>query len=375
MRTPKGCSAIRAANWSIDLSRCCYPIACPLGQYRAEDANSGEFCSSCPAGTVDPRRVTAVPPRPQAFGLNAIVHRDLGRIDDTVRSQITEAVNAYVKAYGCYPVSVVTDTSGRIVAVNSVTAEGIPITGANALLGRDVSGREWFKMTAARKFTTGAPVDGSPLLSGTVVTDPIPNDEFVTELYGTKAPTWSMTFTAPVTKSDGTLVGYWHNCFSSAMVEQIVADEYSSLKRQGLGTAELNVVDRSGMLILDVDPTETGNDRPRVDDLFKVNFLSSNEAAAVEAARAGAPVNGIVTGRNARMSRATGHEFIQVGGRTQADRPQDPQAGKGPRPLAAVQLHPVEPRGQVAHHLRLPIHEPAHRGDEGRQRHRTSGRR
>jgi methyl-accepting chemotaxis protein len=250
----------------------------------------------------------------QAFGLNAIVHRDLSRIDDSVRSQITEAVNAYVKAYGCYPVSFVTDTSGRIVAVNSVTAEGTPITGANALLGRDVSGREWFKATAAKKFTTGAPVDGSPLLSGSVVTDPVPNDEFVTELYGTKAPTWSMTFTAPVTKSDGTLVGYWHNCFSSAMVEQIVADEYSSLKRQGLGTAELNVVDRSGTLILDVDPAETGSEKPRLDDLFKVNFLSSNEAAAVEAARAGAPVNGIVTGRNARMSRASGHEFIQVGG-------------------------------------------------------------
>ena len=250
----------------------------------------------------------------QAFGLNTVVHRDLTHVDATTRATITEVVNNYVKAYGCYPVSFVTDTAGRIVAANTVTGEGTPIPGAAALIGRDVSERAWFKSVVAKEYTTGAPVNGTPLLSGTVVTDPVPNDEFATALYGTKAPTWTMTFTAPVTKPDGTLVGYWHNVFSSSMVEGIVVDEYASLKNQGLATAELNVISRAGDLILDVDPTETGTEKSRMDDLFKANFLSTGEAAAVEAVRPGAPVNGIVRGRNARMSKAAGHEFVQVGG-------------------------------------------------------------
>jgi len=252
----------------------------------------------------------------QAFGLNTVVHRDLSKVDDAARGVITTVINNYVKAYGCYPVSLVTDLSGRIVAVNSVGPDGTAIPGAAALVGRNVAGSAWFRATVAGQYTTAttAAADGSPMLTGTVVGDPVPADEFVAELYGKKAPTWTLSFSAPIAKPDGTVVGYWHNCFSSSMVEQIVVDEYSSLKRQGLASAELNVTDRGGLLILDVAPSETGNEKVRADDLFKANFLASNEAVAVEAARSGAPVHGFVTGRNARMSQRAGKEFIQVGG-------------------------------------------------------------
>ena len=250
----------------------------------------------------------------QAFGLNTVVHRDLTKIDDATRSAITETINSYVKAYGCYPVSLVTDLSGRIVAANTVTAEGTPISGATSLVGRNVAASDWFKAVSAKRFTTGTAADGSSLLTGTVVGEPSASEEFVNELYGKKAPTWSIPFSAPISMPDGTVVGYWHNCFSSAMVEGIVLDEYSSLRRQGLATAELNVIDRTGTLILDLDPTETGSEKLRTDDLFKSNFVTSNEAVAVEAVRAGAPDSGFITGRNARMSKAQGKEFLQVGG-------------------------------------------------------------
>jgi methyl-accepting chemotaxis protein len=73
------------------------------------------------------------------------------------------------------------------------------------------------------------------------------------------------------------------------------------------------VIDAKGNLIVDVDPTETGDNKPRYKDLFKYNFIESGEAIAVVAQKS-ADIEGTSFGNNARMSKDAGHEFIQPGG-------------------------------------------------------------
>ncbi len=248
----------------------------------------------------------------QAFGLNTVVHRDLARLDAAGRAEITRTINSYVTAYGCYLLSYVTDVSGRIVAVNTIKADNQPLPGTTKLLDRDESSAEWFRQLAAGKFTTGAPVNGTPLLSGTLV-EPPAREPIVAELYGKSAPAWTMTFSAPIRTADGKVVGYWRNFFTASAVEEVLSSVYRGLKNQGLGTSEINVVDANGVLILDFDPTETGKETSRLDDLFKENFRTTGESIAVKAAASAQP-DGTDSGRNARMSRAAGKDFIQVGG-------------------------------------------------------------
>jgi methyl-accepting chemotaxis protein len=248
----------------------------------------------------------------QAFGLNTVVHRDLSRADAAARAEITRTINAYVAAYGCYLLSYVTDATGRIVAVSTVDNADKPLAGTAKLIDRDESAADWFRQVAAGKFTTGAPVNGVALLTGTLVEPPV-RDPVIAELYGRNAPAWTMAFSAPIRTADGKLVGYWRNFFTAANVEEVLASVYRGLKNQGLGTSEINVVDATGVLILDFDPTETGKESSRVDDLFKANFRTTGEAIATRAAASAQP-DGTDTGRNARMSRAAGKDFIQVGG-------------------------------------------------------------
>ena len=250
----------------------------------------------------------------QAFGLNTVVHRDLSSLDDTARENVVTAINSYVMAYGCYPLIVVTDVNGVVAAVNSVKADGSPLQSSSVLLGRNVSDQEWFKNVSTGRFSTGKDKDGSALATGTAMGDPTGSDPLIQEVLGTEAPTWTMSYSAPISDGNGTTVGYWHNIFGADMIEEIVAAEYEALKLQHLETAELNVVDARGSLLIDVDPSETGNSDNRRDDLFTYNFLSNDEAVAVAAAEQGAPADGVNTGTNTRMTKEAGSDFIQVGG-------------------------------------------------------------
>ena len=63
----------------------------------------------------------------QAFALNTAVHRDLSDLDQTSQDAITQTINGYVTGYGCYALSLVVDTSGKIAAINTVDALGEPL--------------------------------------------------------------------------------------------------------------------------------------------------------------------------------------------------------------------------------------------------------
>lgn len=246
----------------------------------------------------------------QAFSLNRSFHRDLSKLTEADQVGLTSLLNDYAKTYGCYNLLVVTDPAGKIVLVNSKSATGESLANTQQLIGQSIASTEGYRSAVAGKFTTDNAPDAA---TGTVVTAP-DNNTLVNTIYGAKAPTWVMTFTAPIRDSQtGEIRGYWQNYFNSEMVEKIVLAEYAEVKKQGLLSTELNVTDASGRLIVDVDPMETGKEDVKMTDTMKYNYLDAGEDIALEAKKNPA-ADGASYGRNVRMSKTAGHDFIQPGG-------------------------------------------------------------
>lgn len=245
----------------------------------------------------------------QAFSLNSLFHRDLSNVSDEDRKALRTKLDYYVLTYGCYSLTVVTDTEGRIAAVNTFGVDGSQIE-TDSLIGRDLSGEEWFKSVSRGHYSTS---DADDALTGTFVGRPT-QDEMVKEVYGEDAPVWNMSFSAPIQDADGQVVGYWHNKFSSATIEEIVMAGYKDLKRAGKSTAELTILDKDGLVIIDVDPTYNGFLETKRTALFKLNLAT----AGVEAARVGvdrnAPADGGMWSRHKRKSDEQGSDYIQGAG-------------------------------------------------------------
>jgi methyl-accepting chemotaxis protein len=246
----------------------------------------------------------------QAFSLNRVFHRDLAKMPEAEKSGLVSLINDYAKNYGCYDLSVVMDPAGNVVLVNSVAPNGDPLPGAHQLIGQSLADTEGYRNASAGKFTTDSSAGAA---TGTYVSSP-EKSPIVAKVYGEKAPTWTMTFTAPIRDAQtGEIRGYWQNYFDCDMIEKIVMSQYHDQKRQGLPSTELNVVDAKGNLIVDVDPSETGDNTVRKTDLFKYNFIEAGEEIALQAQKSKDP-NGTAFGNNARMSKDAGHAFVQPGG-------------------------------------------------------------
>ena len=246
----------------------------------------------------------------QAFALNRMLHRDLKTLTDADRMGIVSLLCDYAKSYGCYDLSLVADTTGKIVAVNTQSPQGDPLPNAHLLIGASVADTEGFRNAVDGKFTT---YKDPAALTGTFVSAPEKNP-LVAQVYGDKAPNWTVTLTAPIRDAQtGEIRGYWQNYFDCDMIEKIVLAEYAEQKKQGLPSAELQVIDPAGRLIVDADPSETGKNEVRTTDLLKDNFFDTGEDIALAAKKSADP-DGTVYGKNARMSKPGGPAFIQPGG-------------------------------------------------------------
>lgn len=213
----------------------------------------------------------------QAFGLNAVL--DDARVNP---ESVVEAMNGYVNKYGLYPLMLFTDTEGIVRAVNSRNAAGDPID-SRYLLGSDVSGERWFQdarrgdFTRRQNFTAA----GNDISDGTVIVD-LYIDERVRRIYPQHSGA-VIGFAAPVER-DGEVVGYWYNMADLATVEEIFESAYQSMKALGLSSTELTLLDETGTIIIDFDPTLQGTERVQKTDAFmSLNLVDKGIEAATEA--------------------------------------------------------------------------------------------
>jgi len=220
----------------------------------------------------------------QAFGFNDVVLKESDWYDQSEDNTITQAMNRYVKAYGIYALTILTDTDGKVIAVNSKDAAGQPVN-SQFIFGNNYSHAPWFKALKANHYTTKMPFTAQENLgsTGTFIED-VHVDSDVKQAYpGNDGLT--LGFSAPVYDPQGTVIAYWSNRAKFSLVEDIFVDTYQGLKTAGYPGAELTLLDGAGHVIVDYDPRTHGTETVPHDFsvLMKLNLAEKGVEAAQQA--------------------------------------------------------------------------------------------
>ena len=87
-------------------------------------------------------------------------------------NDITTAMNGYVATYGIYYLTIMVDTEGTPLAVNSKDADGNPIASEH-LMNKSYKNTSWFKAVSAGNFTTkmAFTAPGNDISTGTFIED------------------------------------------------------------------------------------------------------------------------------------------------------------------------------------------------------------
>lgn len=185
----------------------------------------------------------------QAFGLNSAVQNKWNWSDASSDSDLTRAMNGYVVHYKIYRLMLLLDTNGTVVGVNTKDNNGQALA-TKDLIGRSFANESWFADAHAGRF-----IEGRNGLTGTVVGQPVRNS-IVARLYGDDS--FVIPFSAPLRDQHGDTIGIWVNFADFRVAETVVDRFYRNLAENGMADAELAVVDRDGVLLVEYDPTAKG---------------------------------------------------------------------------------------------------------------------
>lgn len=140
----------------------------------------------------------------QAFGFNTAAYDAKNWRNPSDENPLVSAMNNYTRAYGMYPLMMLLDTNGNVLATNSVAIDGKPIA-VRFLYEMSFKEESWFQRALQGKFN-----EGRNGFTGTAVGDPIQNP-LLKKIYGSDG--YSITFSAQVKNTYGELIGVWVNFF------------------------------------------------------------------------------------------------------------------------------------------------------------------
>jgi methyl-accepting chemotaxis protein len=207
----------------------------------------------------------------QAFVVNGVINDQESWYKPDRENTIAAAMNQYVALYGVYDLCLLVDAQGKVIAVNSMDATGRPLQTAS-LYERSFAEASWFKACMSGTI----PNNGS--LSGTFVED-VHIDPLVRSIRGDDS--LALGFSAPVRDANGKTIAVWKNFANFGFIEQMVLDSYAALKQVGLPSTELTLLDESGRIIVDCDPSarhEAISRDPEV--LLRLNLAEKGVEAA-----------------------------------------------------------------------------------------------
>lgn len=172
------------------------------------------------------------------------------------RRQAETASNFFMQAYDLYDLMIVADRDGRIVAANTVNAEGKPLD-TRALIGRSVKGEDWFEACISGRVKSG----------DSFVSD-LHEDPMVAEVYRNRG--LAMTFAAPVYDESGHPVRVWSNRASWERITRQIAREHLAASGAAKDSLRVQIVNKTGVVIEDADEN----------NILKVNLAEAGSAAA-----------------------------------------------------------------------------------------------
>lgn len=185
----------------------------------------------------------------QAFGLNTATRNPQNWGVASADNPLVASMNGYMTGYGIYKLMLMMDTTGKVLAVNTVDPKGNPLD-TSALYDTNFKDASWFQKAISDDF-----LNGSNGFTGTAVEQPR-NVDAVANLYAGDG--YVIPFVAPVKAADGSVIGIWANFADFGLVEEIVSSFYAGLAEEGKPNAEITVLDPEGRIIVDYDPKGQG---------------------------------------------------------------------------------------------------------------------
>lgn len=223
----------------------------------------------------------------QAFAVNHVVEdRSLWYKPGITDSPLVHAMNEYVIKYGVYSLTILVDLNGRVIAVNNMNSDGKTIDSA-ILYEKNYSNAPWFKASINKEFTKTMPFasHNNQKADGTFIED-VHCDPDVGVIYGEETPL-TIGFSAPVFNSKGEIIAVWSNRAKFGLVEDIIKDSYDYAKSCGLASTEITLLDSTGNILVDYDPSSKGSGDvlrdPKV--ILKLNLAQKGVLAAERAVR------------------------------------------------------------------------------------------
>jgi len=221
----------------------------------------------------------------QAFGLNQIIQNRENWYKPSDENAIAGIMNQYVSTYGIYYLTLLVDTKGNLIAVNSKDAGG-HVLNTKDLYSKNFSNTKWFQALANRQYTTSMPFSaaGNTSATGTFIEDLHIDNDVKNTYPGNDAMT--LGFSAPVYNKDGQVIAYWSNRAKFSLVEEIFQQAYKEFEHDGYPSTEMTLLDSKGRVIIDYDPalhntTDIVHDLNNV--LMKFNLAQKGVTAAQDA--------------------------------------------------------------------------------------------
>ncbi|MBL8889505.1 MAG: PAS domain S-box protein [Planctomycetaceae bacterium] len=151
--------------------------------------------------------------------------------------EVTEAINFFVKTYGCYDLMIVADADGTIVAANTVDYQGnkVPTQG---LIGTSVRGEAWFEQCLGGLIKPGQTYFSDAEFDTTMA-------KISTE------PGLTLNFTAPIFDANGKLTRVWSNRASFERTAGEILNEVNAAASDSNDKLLVQLVNRRGILLHD----------------------------------------------------------------------------------------------------------------------------
>ncbi len=220
----------------------------------------------------------------QAFGYNKVIQdRQSWYQPGPENNAIVRVMDEYMAAYGCYYLSILVDTSGKVIAVNSRDAQGQAID-SGFIYARNYAAEPWFKCCLSGDFYVSQPfsAEGNDKATGTCVDD-VHLDPDVQKLYPNDSGL-TLGFSAPVRDSSGQIIAVWTNRAKFSLVEDFLVASYHDIKERTGADVEQAIVNSEGVLLAKYFPLQAGTEEFQHDfdeSIFKVNLREEGHGAAI----------------------------------------------------------------------------------------------
>lgn len=193
----------------------------------------------------------------QAFALNADVK-------NMHRENLHQIFDDYVQLYGLYDVILFVDKNGKYVSSNTKDLSGKDIN-VKVLESLNFSQTSWFKKAMAGEFTE----DKSKGFTGTLFED-VMLDPVRKVAQGEEKP--GVSFSAVVKNEKGEIIGVITNRSTMKWVEDAFLRIFEQVKDDGYTHAQITLIDKSGLVLMDHNPSLHNDENKIVYNFDKVNL-------------------------------------------------------------------------------------------------------